>query len=855
MAILVNYEGAYVEPQKLWYLVDGVWKEVLQVFESPIQNEIAIADQERIKLDQTVLGLSTLMETLNAQISGTNPTIPMLTDPIKIAEAQKQIEISQLQLNVAKVEQVIVTKELFEQKAQLEYKKLILQGEIALEKITTVVDIPDDWGVIRLDPQSTLDERLEVAIAHELPTTERLFSYGSMQYRLYKLDQIKPEDQLAYLADNFKRRLAKADYAAGTVATNYIMRTQTIREVFTEINSFVNSGAKRIEDYLFSLKEQSKYILDGLDAAQDSLIQLEAIQTPNVDGTFPSVNSGTDINLGSIILKSQGVDSFDKLVTSSIVAQIDAGTVPSANYPGYTKVVVNQNSLDEKIYSLQEFLVTNEKIQSDIVTNKITFSNLNVLSTEKVKLNDSKALFWSSPLGSSTIANKPFSYAQGYTSSGTYVFKPNELVKLRTEYVAIISTILSHTQSVVLGVSTGTSPVRIIQVMANNTFTVGPEVDFSFAHPSIVNVKASVSAEPVFLTRVNDKEQPHPAVPFVKQANALSPDDMVDLSFYNPVINSVFVPTTYDFDWSPCTSVTTAVFDMAFNVSVLEYNIPDISSFTFNAKETTSEYIRMTNIVSFVEADAKTLLFNTRVTNSEYERLINVVSFIEADAKLLSFNLDGTIPLSSDLSKYDSAIVTVIETNLGSFNFNCAQTRSKPLNGYSQATTQATTGTIGTIQEISIDDETLATLTYHKLEDRAYIGRKTQNVITSQTGLVIIEISSDLVNLDKSVIPRILTASGLRIIEVGSDLVNIQRLDVIRNTSRTGQSQFDVTSDLVNIQKDGVTRNTTLILDNSLINNPEDSTNTVITSTEKVNKDAESIISFGVQLNPGVILS
>ena len=164
MALLVNYEGTYLPPQKLWYLVDGVWKEVVNVFESTAQQDIAVLDQNRIKQDKVVNALGSRATELLAKIDGSDPTIPIETDPVKIEEILKEFEIVNLQLEVAKTEQVVLTKYLFEQKAQMEYIKLVSEGEQALEKIAKNVLNPVEWLVIRIAPQSTLDERLEVAI-------------------------------------------------------------------------------------------------------------------------------------------------------------------------------------------------------------------------------------------------------------------------------------------------------------------------------------------------------------------------------------------------------------------------------------------------------------------------------------------------------------------------------------------------------------------------------------------------------------------------------------------------------------------------------------------------------------------
>ena len=212
MALLVNYEGTYLPPQKLWYLVDGVWKEVVNVFENNAQQEVAVL----------------------ARIDGINPAVPLETDPAQIESLLNEINTIELQLSITKTEQVVLTKKLFEAKAQMEYLKLVTEGEHALERIATQVINPAEWGVIRIAPQSTLDERLEVVIQHGLDTNDRIFNYGLVYYRLYKIGSADQNDDLNYLKDQFKRRLNKSAFELGIEPTNYVFTTDNIQNVYVE---------------------------------------------------------------------------------------------------------------------------------------------------------------------------------------------------------------------------------------------------------------------------------------------------------------------------------------------------------------------------------------------------------------------------------------------------------------------------------------------------------------------------------------------------------------------------------------------------------------------------------------------
>lgn len=910
MALLVNHEGSYKEPQKLWYLINGIWKEVINVFESPVQQEIALLDTERISQDQTVLALSTRIKVLQLSLDGTDPTITILTDPVEITKTQKLLEALNLQLEISRLEQVAITKELFEQKAQLEYKKLVLNGEIAIQKIIKVVVNPSEWGVIRLDPQSTLDERLEVAIQHDLGTDERIFNYGAVYYRLYKLDQSKPEDNLANLSPNFKRRLSNAAFLAGTLATNYIMTTLTVQKAFEEVNQFVNSGAKRIEDYLFSLKEQNKFILDGIEKVKENMVLLNEIVLSGdlpemvIDGKIINLATKPELQkpLGNILLRSQKAESVDHLVSMKNLTDIAEGTLNINDLPNpsiYTNLSSNLQSLNEKTEAVSLFLTNNTQLSNDLATGVLQFGNLNVIGSRKQQLNYSKSLFWSSPLGDSTLAKagQGVTYTQGYTSSGKYKFKSDQMVELSTEYIAIIQTILANTKVGVLGVSFGTHPISIIQVLDTNTIVIDISTGLEANNPAIVS---ALEAE----TKVydlnqnasfNESDQAHTAIPVVMETNSKIPVSLVDLAVYHPVINTVFYPTTKVFPVSTFVGVDTIAFDRAFMVYQLGKDSPStIGSFSFNAAEENpikTEFVVSQPLESIQES---VLNFNCYSTNNEFPKTNFTISFIDLpdlEPALMIFNpvLD---PLSSTyLNLKDNAIIIQDPMNANfeySFNFNPYQMVGSdgieylPKNGYAEITYSnidnidntpviipIETHQINGIEVITFNDPSLympvAKQVQRDIFKETYeFTEHSRIIITSQTGLQQIEIyEPEMINKEVTTMPKIISARTVRIIDLddsGSlgnlssqiEKINTSNVNSIIVTTNINNKTSDLglNSDLGVIKpaNSSHTINITQV-DSKIhdINNTE-----TIETMETINRSNSDLIVFGTQLNPGV---
>lgn len=907
MALLVNYEGTYLPPQKLWYLIDGVWTEVKQVFENNAQNELALLDQERIKQDQVVTALQTRVTEISAKLNGSDITIPIETDPLKINSLNKEIELLNLQLNVAKTEQVVMTKSLFEQKAQLEYIKLIGEGEKALSKIASIVANPVEWLCIRIAPQSTLDERLELAIQHGLPDDSRIFNYGLVYYRLYKVNSTSLVDDLEYLKTEFKRRLSKEAFNKGIEPTNYILTVDSIQNIYLEVNQFVNSGAKRIEDYLANIKEQQKFILDEIEKAKESMKELEVAVT---EGLLPVNETGQiltktaltnlQVPLGEKLLAYQNVTSFDQLVSTKVLDDIVTGTASIENFPGIIKLNQDANSLTEKIEAIKDFQNLNNQIQTDLTTGVITF-NLNVLSTKKVELNTSKTLFWSTPLGNSTISNSggTLTYQSTYTSSGAYKFKVDELVKLDTKFEYIINAILTNTKLGTLGVTIGNLPeIKIIQSIKANTIellnkdipidkstTFTPIVSQQKINTKIFNgflVNYNTSdfgrnivqvidntiideqtgiAEYLNCVKVNDKDQLHPEIPFVDYNNTYTIEWSVKLDIEHPVINSLFYPNIVEYPINNLVKVTVEPYLYEANIRQLnKETVYDMVKFNCKPEIFTKTDFQIISYISNSISDFKINPIKPEKYISD-EFVISCISNSVSDFNILPLNTIPN-PISRDY---------IVSTNFVSddkiFKFNLKEEISAltTLDGYAQKTDYKVIGASNGIIEIQLTNDfgqdlynNYATIIQPKTEINKNIDiSKNEHVyLASQTGLKIEEIdkfellNAITINNPKICIPTVINISN-------QQALSTEYLNLIKTSTPIISSE--IKTNLINFEKN---------LNNDKLNVIYTETPLITTQlniktldinldiyNDKINKDVSKIPFIAEHLNPGVILN
>ena len=925
MALLVNYEGTYLPPQKLWYLVDGVWKEVVNVFESTVQQDIAILDQNRIKQDQVVNALGSKATELLAKIDGSDPTIPIETDPAKIEDILKEFEILNLQLEVAKTEQVVLTKYLFEQKAQMEYIKLVSEGEQALEKIATLVTNPVEWQVIRIAPQSTLDERLEIAIQHGLDTNDRIFNYGLVYYRLFKVSGNDPNDDLEYLKEQFKRRLNKVAFDAGTEPTNYIFTVDSIQNVYIEVNAFVNSGAKRIEDYLASVKDQQKYILDKIEDAKVAMATLEekvvAGDIVKVDGMIQTISSKPElvVPLGLNLLQYQNVTSFQQLVSTSTLQDIASGTKQVEDFPGVVKLNNDANSLNEKLQSIQDFQTLNGEIQNDLVTGNYVF-DLNVFSIKKNTLSQTKNLFWSNPLGETGITSGRILFTQTYTSNGTYKFTTNELVSLHTNYVNIISTMLANTKIGTLGVTIGNIPaVRIIQSIEANTIILDKndiDVEKETTSVNIIsrvtsNVKNTGPLLASFKTidygnrivsvsetnlvdetnginqylnciKVNQNDQPHPAIPFVYKNNLYTVEFPIQLDIEHPVINSLFYATTYEYPLNSLTSVNVEPYLYEFGIRQLnkDFGVATLVPPTLNIG-TDNIAPRETFISVFKECSYENTISLSSPTQMPLidGGLIKypIVSFLSCSAeKEVTLSLPSPEATTENLRWFiinavHQPLSSQMESSVKLFNIREDNISIDKLNGYQQKTNYITTGTSGTgIIKIKLVDQfdhdnynEYNSLLKEKIsfEDNSTkyftLSKQDHNYLSSQTGLVIGEtFDIEFINTLIGSAPKISSMTGVGSIDLFGE--HTEYINAVTKTNplistKTSNQLFDTTNnenslyENINVLPNVAPLITTITSES--IYSPM-STN----DGDYLDKDVSKIPALARHLNPGIIL-
>lgn len=853
MALLVNYEGTYLPPNKLWYLVDGTWKEVITVFENPVQQEIALIDANRIKQDQVVNGLMTKQQQLMAQIDGSDPTIPMTFDPVEIESIMQQVEVIDLQLNVAKTEQVVLTKKLFEQKAQMEYLRLISEGEMALKKIAATVDNPTNWGVIRIAPQSTLDERLEVVIQSGMPTNERIFNYGLVYYRLYRKNSTEAIDDIVALQNEYLRRLDKVSYDLGREPTNYIITFDDIQPVYIEVNQFVNSGAKRIEDYLANIRDQQKYILDNIELAKAAMtaLQIKADEglIPVVDNKIITLNTeqALQVPLGSALLDYQSVTSFDQLVSTQTIQQIASGSLDINDYPGIVKVNQEVTALNEKIVAVQDFSSINNAIQNKLVSNEIVF-NLEAVNILKLDLVSAQDQFWNTVLGSTTLSNSggTTKYTQTYTSGGMYRFKPEELVILSTTISYIINVAETNKDTLTLLVSGGSNNPKIISVVNGNvTITEDIKVELSADQTKIISVVAN-EVQNLNVSSNLTYQSENPYIISVKENTVYETDGVsseISLSSIHPDIISAKETNKYEFNPSEFTVFEAEEYANAY--FVIQFNdMTTVSEIPFNTTKMPLGLTYNDNIVEVRMYDTTNCEFSFNTTKMPLE-LNNdyIVGITENNESSFSFNTTK-MPLGSA----NDYIVSFNnnESKIVEFSFNTQKVKSYQLNGYAHSNKYNSTGLYSGFEIITFSEPDFYYPEIHTNGLSNYSNiiaePKSNDSIISQTGLKVLE--QENLNISNVNVNEIYITS--------SKLVNV--LDPNTNVNSVNNESVSITDNtLINV------------LDTNLyptVNKGKDVVSMVVqtksntdTSTIIVNKNTSDNKVPTVQTNTGVVIS
>ena len=170
--ILVNQNGTFKEPSKMFYKVNGIWRTVNSIYESNVLHKLNLLDTTRIEYDKIANALSSKVKILKKETqeyleSETNPTQEQLETYVKNV---KLLEVYEKYLDIIRLEQVIKTQIVFQNTAILEYNRKISNINKKLKQyISKFKDVNDTYRVIKISDnvpnQSILPkERLDVVI-------------------------------------------------------------------------------------------------------------------------------------------------------------------------------------------------------------------------------------------------------------------------------------------------------------------------------------------------------------------------------------------------------------------------------------------------------------------------------------------------------------------------------------------------------------------------------------------------------------------------------------------------------------------------------------------------------------------
>ena len=507
------------------------------------------------------------------------------------------------------------------------------------------------------------------------------------------------------------------------------------------------------------------------------------------------------------------------------------------------------------------------------------------------------------------INNIEFKTFRKVTPSGTYKFRNNELVTLKTTFTAIINAMSAETKVWEFGVITinGYIP-NIISVEVADTivFDVQNFSNVSGKGISIVNALDATTIETNIdnYVNVNDKEQPHTSIIFVKEAEVVdTPNDLI-LQVSHPVINILYGATTEDVLFTSSNidniegrnllTVNAKYFDYALNIFQDNDLSAPYTSFNFNTKEIplSDYFINNDNIITQVKEEIKesSFSFNTKEISmlDYFINNDNIISQVKEEIRESSFSFNTkSIPIES--MKYnDNVIAQPVEyITSSSFSFNNKQTNDylNVKNGYSQDTSYISSTPINlngiTVIKLITTEEDAAGVTssisinaadknYSSLINTVSLYRdttgdynnislysKTRNVLTSQTACKPYSMKAldDKLNISIDSMPRMITSSNIKITNLGEysyDSINAIIDSVPILTTNTTITTIDIndiyTFDKVNSLNSDTTQ--VSMLDNTKIKTDED----LDSGSSLLNKEIASIPSPAIQLNPGVIL-
>ena len=491
-----------------------------------------------------------------------------------------------------------------------------------------------------------------------------------------------------------------------------------------------------------------------------------------------------------------------------------------------------------------------------------------------------------------TISNIEFKTFRKVTPSGTYKFKNNELVKLSTTFVAIINAMSANTKVWEFGITSrkGYTP-DIISVHVANTINVDMNTlaKVEAKNVSIVNAldATTISDNTDDFVNVNDREQPHTSIAFVKECNTVETPSQVVFTYDHPVINTLnsantqtVVLTSQTVDGVPGSgilSVASEFYEYAFSIfqDVENGFVDPVSSFSFNAKEIplSDYFVNNDNIITQVKEEilecsfsfnAKEIPLTNWFINND-----NIITQVKEEIveNVLVFNA-YSVPIES--MKYNDNIINQTDIIANSFSFNTKQANdyTNVKNGYGQDTLY--TVEVGNLSGISIikltnnNENTSIVNTNTNYRDNSgdynnlSFYTKTRNVIISQTNSKVFseEKMSDKLNILYDSVPRMVTYSNVKIADLDtfkSDKINtlIDTVPII--TTVISIKTTDANETYLLDKLNALSGDTTAIITSTLVNTLTDTE--LDGGTSLLNKDNSSILNPAIQLNPGVILS
>lgn len=518
-----------------------------------------------------------------------------------------------------------------------------------------------------------------------------------------------------------------------------------------------------------------------------------------------------------------------------------------------------------------------------------------------------------------SISNIEFKTFRKVTPSGTYKFRNNELVTLRTTFTAIINAMSAETKVWEFGVITKNGYIpNIISVEVADTvvFDIQNFSNVSGKGISIVNALDATTIETNTddFINVNDKEQPHTSIIFVKEAEVVDTPNDTLLQVSHPVINILYEATTENVLFTSSNvdgivgrnllTVNSEPYDYAFSIFQDTLLSKSDISFSFNTKEIplTDYFVNNDNIITqvFEEIRESSFSFNAKeIPMLDYFiNNDNVITQIFEEIKEVSFDFNAkSIPIEG--MKYNDNIIDqpVEYITSSSFSFNTKQTNDylNVKNGYGQDTVYIVNTNpndptypinlngITIIKLISAEEDAAGVTSsisinatdknYSSLIDTVSLYRnnfgdynimslysKTRNILTSQTLCKPYSMKAldDKLNIAIDSMPRMVISSTIKIANLDNyEMDKLSPINIIDEsipiiTTNTTNTTIDINDEYKFDKLNSLNGDITQVI--TLINTITKTELDLDSGSSLLNKEIASIPSPAIQLNPGVIL-